>query len=65
MSPERSVTYVCGPINFKNLGTTGFEPATYCSQSSRATKLRHVPFYRIFRQSQSGKPNQPLKYNMS
>mgnify|MGYP002223808545 CR=1 FL=1 len=27
-----------------NLGTTGFEPATYCSQSNRATKLRYVPF---------------------
>ena len=27
----------------KGIGTTGFEPATYCSQSSRATKLRHVP----------------------
>lgn len=27
----------------ETLGTTGFEPATYCSQSSRATKLRHVP----------------------
>lgn len=26
-----------------NFGTTGFEPATYWSQTSRATKLRHVP----------------------
>src|SRR5687768_9008734 len=25
------------------VGATGFEPATYCSQSSRATKLRHAP----------------------
>jgi hypothetical protein len=25
------------------VGTIGFEPTTYCSQSSRATKLRHVP----------------------
>ena len=25
------------------VGTTGFEPATSCSQSRRATKLRHVP----------------------
>jgi hypothetical protein len=25
------------------VGTTGFEPATSCSRSKRATKLRHVP----------------------
>ena len=25
------------------VGTTGFEPAASCSQSRRATKLRHVP----------------------
>ena len=25
------------------VGTTGFEPATSCSQSRSATKLRHVP----------------------
>ena len=25
------------------VGTTGFEPATPCSQSRCATKLRHVP----------------------
>ena len=34
------------PLNYarKNMvGTTGFEPATSCSQSRRATKLRHVP----------------------
>ncbi len=30
----------------ETLGTTGFEPATYCSQSNRATKLRHVPAYK-------------------
>ncbi len=29
--------------SLKTLGTTGFEPATYCSQSNRATKLRYVP----------------------
>jgi hypothetical protein len=28
----------------QGFGTTGFEPATYCSQSNRATKLRYVPF---------------------
>ncbi len=27
----------------KMVGTTGFEPATTCSQSRCATKLRHVP----------------------
>ena len=25
------------------VGTTGFEPAASCSQSTRATRLRHVP----------------------
>ena len=25
------------------VGVTGFEPATYCSQSNRATKLRYTP----------------------
>ena len=25
------------------VGMTGFEPATSCSQSRRATKLRHIP----------------------
>ena len=27
------------------VGTTGFEPATFCSQSRRDTKLRYVPKY--------------------
>ncbi len=27
----------------KLVGVTGFEPATYCSQSSRATRLRYTP----------------------
>ena len=26
------------------VGETGFEPATYCSQSNRATRLRYSPF---------------------
>lgn len=26
------------------IGMTGFEPATSCSQSIRATKLRYIPF---------------------
>ena len=29
---------------FKFFGMTGFEPATSCSQSIRATKLRYIPF---------------------
>jgi hypothetical protein len=32
----------------KTFGTTGFEPATYCSQSSRATKLRYVPTISLY-----------------
>ena len=33
------------PMNYtrKMVGMTGFEPATSCSQSRRATKLRHIP----------------------
>ena len=27
-----------------SVGLTGFEPATFCSQSRRATKLRYSPF---------------------
>ena len=35
------------PLNYARVvGTTGFEPATSCSQSKRATKLRHVPLQR-------------------
>ena len=35
------------PMNYARtmVGTTGFEPATSCSQSKRATKLRHVPMF--------------------
>ena len=32
-----------GFLLYQMVGTTGFEPATSCSQSRRATKLRHVP----------------------
>ena len=33
------------PLNYARIvvGATGFEPATSCSQSKRATKLRHAP----------------------
>lgn len=33
------------PLNYARnmVGTTGFEPAASCSQSTRATRLRHVP----------------------
>ena len=30
-------------VNYQ-VGVTGFEPATYCSQSNRATKLRYTPW---------------------
>ena len=30
-------------VKIKMVGMTGFEPATSCSQSRRATKLRHIP----------------------
>ena len=30
------------------VGLTGFEPATFCSQSRRATKLRYSPFLLAF-----------------
>ncbi len=30
-------------FSHKKIGTTGFEPATPCSQSKCATKLRYVP----------------------
>ena len=37
--PEAKSSPHCDPM----VGTTGFEPATSCSQSRRATRLRHVP----------------------
>ncbi len=27
------------------VGMTGFEPATFCTQNKRATKLRYIPLY--------------------
>ena len=45
-SPKETRTEVCSP-NSKNLillvGATGFEPATLCSQSRCATRLRYAP----------------------
>lgn len=35
------------------VGLTGFEPATFCSQSRRATKLRYSPFLLAFSESAS------------
>lgn len=32
------------PIELRTFGMTGFEPATLCSQSRCATKLRYIPF---------------------
>jgi hypothetical protein len=40
MSPVRFVSYLSGPNILKNLGTTGFEPATYCSQSSTSPQIQ-------------------------
>ncbi len=34
-----------GPKNM--VGMTGFEPATFCSQNRRATKLRYIPVHNI------------------
>jgi hypothetical protein len=31
----------------KRIGAPGFEPGTSCSQSRRATKLRHAPLGRV------------------
>ena len=31
------------PLRDGRVGVTGFEPATSCSQSRRATKLRYTP----------------------
>ena len=49
------------------IGATGFEPATQCSQSPRATKLRHAPEVFILRlqrclitRIKKIFPNQPL-----
>lgn len=48
MAPGSSLEGVGGlsirvDVRMKMVGTTGFEPATSCSQSRRATRLRHVP----------------------
>jgi site-specific DNA recombinase len=38
-----SADLVVGSISFKMVGATGFEPATFRSQSECATRLRHAP----------------------
>jgi hypothetical protein len=40
-------------FDFYLVGTTGFEPATFCSQSRRDTKLRYVPKWRAPQESNS------------
>jgi hypothetical protein len=30
------------------IGAPGFEPGTSCSQSTRATKLRHAPLRQVY-----------------
>jgi len=38
-------------FHFRNkVGMTGFEPATFCTQNKRATKLRYIPI-KILRQN--------------
>lgn len=44
-SQSNIVTIVSWPISFKLVGETGFEPATYCSQSNCATRLRHSQWW--------------------
>ena len=41
--PLRSGGDVSWGLTFDRIGETGFEPAASCSQSKRATKLRHSP----------------------
>ena len=41
--PLRSGEDVSWGLTFYRIGETGFEPAASCSQSKRATKLRHSP----------------------
>ena len=41
--PLRSGKDVSWGLTFLRIGETGFEPAASCSQSKRATKLRHSP----------------------
>ena len=41
--PLRSGGDVSWGLTFSRIGETGFEPAASCSQSKRATKLRHSP----------------------
>ena len=38
------ITKATLPIRVYKIGMTGFEPATICSQSTCATKLRYIPF---------------------
>ena len=47
--PLRSGRDISWGLTFSRIGETGFEPAASCSQSKRATKLRHSP-----KQPQSG-----------
>src|SRR3954462_12283719 len=49
-TPGRRKTRNRGP--FVQVGAPGFEPGTSCSQSTRATKLRHAPSGREYRRSE-------------
>ena len=38
---------LCLSLEMRKLGMTGFEPATFCTQNKRATKLRYIPTFVI------------------
>jgi hypothetical protein len=41
----------CSHNVFTLVGAEGFEPPTLCSQSRCATRLRHAPTFRLYRES--------------
>ncbi len=47
LCPDGPRVEACGDMKgrccYSPVGTAGFEPAASCSQSRRATRLRHVP----------------------
>ena len=43
----------------RSVGAAGFEPTTFCSQSRRATGLRHAPFANAERRATKGRRAAP------